>query len=90
MFVLATAIDNILHNQAIRRAGWPVTLALIVLLAVLPGWAVLHYRSIAAPLAVTVGAMAGYTGICFVAYSQAHWLPMSLRWPAAGDESRNP
>jgi adenylate cyclase len=77
MFVLATAIDNVLHNQAIRQTGWPVALALMVLLAALPAWAVLHYRSITGPLAVTVGAMAGYTAVCFFAYSHAHWLPMS-------------
>src|ERR1019366_4388392 len=31
MFVLATAIDNLLHNQAVRRAPWQVSLPLLLL-----------------------------------------------------------
>ena len=77
MFVLATAIDNVLHNQGVRRTPAPASLALLLLLCAVPAWAVLRYRSIAAPLAVTVAVMLVYTGICFIAYGRSLWLPMS-------------
>jgi adenylate cyclase len=83
MFVLATAIDNMLHDEAIRRAPWQLSMPLLLLLAALPAWAVLQYRSIAAPLAVTLGALAGYTAACFFAYGHAWWLPMSAPLLAA-------
>lgn len=84
MFVLATAIDNLLHNQAVRRAPWEASLFLLLLLCCLPAWAVLQYRTITAPLAVTLGAMALYTAVCFFAYGHSLWLPMSAPLLAAG------
>jgi adenylate cyclase len=83
MFVLATAIDNLIHNQAVRRAPWQASLLLLVLLCGLPAWAVLQYRSITAPLAVTLGVMLFYTAACFLAYGQSWWLPMSAPLLAA-------
>ena len=83
MFVIATAIDNLLHNQAVRQAPWEVSLLLLLLLCCLPAWAVLQYRSIAAPLAVTLGVMALYTLTCFFAYGHGLWLPMSAPLLAA-------
>jgi adenylate cyclase len=83
MFVLATAIDNLLHNEAIRRAPWQLSLALLLLLAALPAWAVLRYRSIVAPLAVAIGVLLVYTAVCFFAYAHSYWLPMSAPMLAA-------
>jgi len=83
MFVIATAIDNLLHNQAVRQAPWEVSLLLLLLLCCLPAWAVLQYRSIATPLAVTLGVMALYTLTCFFAYGHGLWLPMSAPLLAA-------
>ncbi len=77
MFVLATAIDNLLHNQAVRRVPWQGALPLLFLLCALPAWAVLQYRSIVAPLAVALGVMLVYTAACFIAYGHSLWLPMS-------------
>jgi adenylate cyclase len=77
MFVLATAIDNLLHNQAIRRAPWQISLPLLLILCTFPAWGVLQYRSITAPLAATLGVMLLYTGACFAAYGHSWWLPMS-------------
>ena len=83
MFILATAIDNVLHNQAVRHVPWQVSLLLLLLLCGLPAWAVLQYRSIIAPLAVTAGVMLLYTAVCFFAYGHSWWLPMSAPLLAA-------
>jgi adenylate cyclase len=77
MFVLATAIDNLLHDQGVRQVHWEISLLLLLLLCALPAWSVVQYRSIAIPLGVTVGIMALYTGVCFFAYGHSLWLPMS-------------
>jgi adenylate cyclase len=83
MFVLATAIDNLLHNQAVRRTPWQASLLLLLLLCGLPAWAVVTFRSITTPLAITIGLMLLYTGICFFAYGQNWWVPMSAPLLAA-------
>ncbi|HVV44487.1 MAG TPA: adenylate/guanylate cyclase domain-containing protein, partial [Bryobacteraceae bacterium] len=83
MFVLATAIDNLLHNQGVRRTPWQLSLALLLLLAGLPALAVVQYRSIMAPLGITAGAMLAYAGACFFAYAHSLWLPMSAPLLAA-------
>jgi adenylate cyclase len=77
VFLLETALDNLLHNDAIRRPPGILTILLIVLLASLPAWAVAGSRSIAVPLAVTFGALAIYGGACFLFYAHSIWLPMS-------------
>jgi adenylate cyclase len=76
-FVLATALDNLLHNDAISRTPEWVAIALILLLGALPAAAVAGSRSISVPLAVTGSAMAVYGGACFLAYARSLWLPMS-------------
>jgi adenylate cyclase len=83
MFVIATAIDNLLHNQGIRPAPWGISVLLLLLLCCLPAWAVVQYRSIMGPLAVTLGVMALYTAVCFFAYAHSLWLPMSAPLLAA-------
>ncbi len=82
-FVLTTALDNLLHNDAIWRPPEALTMLLIVLLAVLPAWSVAATRSITIPLAVTFGALAIYGGICFLFYAHSVWLPMSAPMLAA-------
>jgi Predicted transmembrane sensor domain len=82
-FVLNTALDNMLHNDAIRRPPEALTIFLIVLLASLPAWSVGATRSIAIPLAVTFGALAIYGGVCFLFYAHSVWLPMSAPMLAA-------
>ena len=76
-FVMTTALDNLLHNDAVRRTPEWVTIALIVLLASMPAWAVAATRSIAIPLGATLITLAIYTGVCFFSYAHAVWLPMS-------------
>jgi adenylate cyclase len=83
MFVLATAIDNLLHNDGVQLTPWPASFALIVLLAVLPGVALLRFRSIVAPLGATLAVMVVWSAICLVAYRQSLWLPMSAPLLAA-------
>jgi len=83
MFVLATAIDNLLHNQAVRLTPWPVAVLLLLLLCGIPAWAVVRYRSITTPLAITAALILVYSAICFFAYKQNLWLPMSAPLLAA-------
>jgi adenylate cyclase len=77
VFVLATALDNLLHNEAVRRTPQWLTIVLILALGALPAWSVTASRSVTVPLAVTGGAMAIYGGACFALYGRAIWLPMS-------------
>jgi adenylate cyclase len=83
MFVLATSIDNLLHNQAVRRTSWPVGLALLLLMCAIPTWSVIQFRSVTTPLAITVAIMLVYTIVCFGAYGHDWWLPMSAPLLAA-------
>ncbi len=83
VFILATALDNLLHNDAISRTPAWLTMILIVLLASAPAWSVMASRSITVPLAVTFGALAIYGGACFLFYSRSIWLPMSAPMLAA-------
>ena len=77
VFLLATALDNLLHNDAIRRTPEWLTMVLILLLASLPAWSVMASRTITVPLAVTLGVLALYGGACLLFYAHAIWLPMS-------------
>jgi adenylate cyclase len=77
VFTLATALDNLLHNDAIRRTPEWLAIALILVFGALPAWSVTASRTISIPLAVAGGAMAVYGGACFFAYSRSVWLPMS-------------
>ena len=83
VFVLATALDNLLHNDAISRTPAWLTMILILLLASLPAWSVVASRTITVPLAVTFGVLALYGGACFLFYAHAIWLPMSAPMLAA-------
>src|SRR5436309_3058150 len=83
VFVLATALDNLLHNDAISRTPEWVAMILILLLASLPAWAVMASRTILVPLAATLGVLAIYGGACFLFYAHAIWLPMSAPMLAA-------
>lgn len=82
-FVLITALDNLLHNDAVRRTPEAIAFLLIALLASLPAWPVAATRSITIPLAVTFGALAIYGGVCFLFYAHSVWLPMSAPMLAA-------
>jgi adenylate cyclase len=78
MFILTTALDNLLHNQGLTRAPQWFTIALVVLLATLPAYTVGASRSIVLPLLATLGSMAIYGGACFLLYSmRSLWLPMT-------------
>lgn len=77
VFVLATALDNLLNDHAIRLAPRWLTAALILILAVLPAWPVLASRSVMVPLAATIFAVALYSAAGVFFYSRSFWLPMS-------------
>ncbi len=76
VFVLATALDNLLHNHAVERSPAWLTLGLIMGLAWFPGWCVYRYRSLVLVLAVTLAVMAAFTGLCVVLYRHSYWLTM--------------
>ena len=77
VFVLATALDNLLHEDAVKRAPEWLTVLLIASLAGLPAWSIVVHRSMVTTLAFTGGALAIYAAACYAAYAQALWLPMS-------------
>ena len=77
MFILTTALDNLLHNQGLTRAPQWFTIALVVLLAMLPAYTVGASRSIVAPLLATLGSIAIYGGACFLPGMRSLWLPMT-------------
>ncbi len=83
MFVLASAIDNMLHNDAVSRTPTWLTWVMVVALAALPAWPVAVSRSLAIPLAVAVGVLALYGIACFLFYASSIWLPMSAPMLAA-------
>ena len=73
VFILATALDNLLHNDGIRETPAWLNLVLLLLATVAPAWMVLQFRTIAAPLAITAGIVAAYAGLGFWLYTHA-WL----------------
>lgn len=83
VFVLATALDNVLAGEAIRQAPAWLTLLLIVAMTAIPAVSVLLWRSITAPLAVTLGFLVAYGAGCFLAYGHNYWLPMAAPMLAA-------
>jgi adenylate cyclase len=83
VFILCTALDNLLHNDAIRQAPVWLTLFLIALMAAAPAWTVLTYRSVTVPLGISVGGFALYGGTAFLLYGKSFWLPMSAPTLAA-------
>ncbi len=84
VFVLATALDNLLHNQGIRRVPGSLTLALILLCTAFPAWGIVTWRSILAPLALTLSLIGVYLGVAFFAYAHDTWLPVTAPLAAAG------
>jgi adenylate cyclase len=83
VFVLATALDNMMHSAGVRRAPEAASFALVFLLAAIPAWGVLARRSISFPLAITAALLAVYAGICFLLYARSLWLPMAAPMLAA-------
>ncbi len=76
IFVVATALDNLLAGEAARQA--PVWLALLLVVTMtrsplLP----CSRRSIIAPLGVTLGLLIAYGAGCFLLYGHNYWLPMA-------------
>ncbi len=83
VFVLATALDNLLAGEAIRVAPAWFGLLLLMAMTILPAAAVLWWRSITAPLALTLGLLGLYGGACFWLYGRNYWLPMAAPMLAA-------
>jgi adenylate cyclase len=77
VFVLATALDNLLAGEAVRRAPMWLTLALIAAMTALPAAMVLLWRSLTLDIAVTLGLLAVYSVVCFAVYGHNYWLPMA-------------
>lgn len=73
VFILATALDNLLHNDGIRETPAWLNLVLLLLATGAPAWMVLQFRTIAAPLAIVAAIVAAYAGLGFWLYTHA-WL----------------
>ena len=76
VFVLATALDNLLAGEAVRVAPAWISVLLILAMTLIPAASALRWRSITAPLAVTLGLLACYGVLCFLLYGRNYWLPM--------------
>lgn len=76
-FILATALDNLLHNDVMTRSPASLGFILIILLTALPAAAVGASRSITVPLAATLGMEAIFGGTCFWLYQRSTWLTMA-------------
>jgi adenylate cyclase len=83
VFVLATALDNLLAGEAVRVAPAWLGVILIVTMTAIPAAAVLLWRSITVPLGVTLAVLAAYGGTCFLLYGRNYWLPMAAPMLAA-------
>jgi adenylate cyclase len=83
VFVLATALDNLLAGEAVRVAPAWIAFLLIVAMTLIPAVSALLWRSITAPLTVTLGLLAFYGVLCFLLYGRNYWLPMSAPMLAA-------
>ncbi|HVW11152.1 MAG TPA: adenylate/guanylate cyclase domain-containing protein [Bryobacteraceae bacterium] len=83
VFVLATALDNLLHSEGIRRVPGGLTLALILLCTALPAWGIVTWRSILAPLTLTLSLIGLYIAVSFFAYAHGSWLPVTAPLTAA-------
>jgi len=68
MFILATALDNLLHNQALAQEPWWFGVSMVILLTVIPIYLVGVSRSIVPPLLATIGSTVIYTSACFFFY----------------------
>jgi adenylate cyclase len=77
MLAHATAIDNLLHGEAIQPApSWLGVLAIILMAAIGSGILIRIYSGWWALLAVAI-VTAIYVGICFISFGTAHfWMPM--------------
>jgi adenylate cyclase len=83
VFVLATALDNLLAGEAVRVAPAWLGALMILLMTAIPAAAVLLWRSITAPLGATLLLLAAYGGACFLLYGRNYWLPMAAPMLAA-------
>jgi adenylate cyclase len=83
VFVIATALDNLLHNQGVRRVPAALTLCLILLFTAAPASGIVAWRSILAPLALTLASIGVWIAIGFAAYAHDLWLPMTAPLSAA-------
>ena len=83
VFVLATALDNLLAGEAVRVAPAWLGALMILLMTTIPAASVLVWRSITAPLGATLLLLAAYGGACFLLYGRNYWLPMAAPMLAA-------
>jgi len=83
MFLLATAIDNLLHGDAMSRTPQWLDGVLIVLLAALPAAGVGVSRRLTVPLFITIGVVIAFGGLCFLLYANGIWLTMAAPLLAA-------
>jgi adenylate cyclase len=82
-FTLATALDDLLACEAIRIAPAWLGMLLIIVMTAIPAATVLRWRSIAAPLGVTIMLLSAHTAVCFLLYGYNYWLPMAAPMLAA-------
>jgi adenylate cyclase len=83
MFILATAIDNLMHHRAMTRSPQWLTWLLATVLAGLPAFGVGWSRGLRLPLLITLAVAAVFGGVCFFLYARGIWLTMAAPLLAA-------
>ena len=76
-FIVATALDNLLHNDAMRREPRALTAFLLILLAAIPAYFVVVSRSILRPMLIGMATMLVFAAICFFVYRNSIWITMA-------------
>ena len=76
VFILATALDNMLHDDGIHQIPAWLNALLLVCATVAPAWTVVRFRTIVAPLAITLTIVALYAGFGFWLYAHAWSIAM--------------
>jgi adenylate cyclase len=76
VYILATALDNMLHDDGIRETPAWLNAFLLLCATIAPAWTVIRFRTIVAPLAITLAIVALYAGVGFWLYAHAWSIAM--------------
>lgn len=83
MFIVATAIDNLMREEAVARTPQWLTWVLAAVLAGLPALSVGRRRGLLAPLLTTLAVVVIFGGACFILYAHGVWVTMAAPLLAA-------
>ena len=83
VFVIATAVDNLLSGRAMRLAPVWLGIVLVLLMTSIPAATVLRSRSVVIGVGIVLAVCGAYGAACFFLYARDYWLPMAAPMLAA-------